>query len=244
MNIENEFALIIPARYKSSRFPGKPLIDLCGKPMIYHVWARCSAAVGEDHVYVATDDSRIANVVESFGGKVLMTSEKCATGTDRVAEAAQSLGCEYVVNVQGDEPLIDPADIKVALRAFEPGGGVVNAMRAIKSESEFQSFNVPKVVCDQRGELLYMSRSPIPISKSGGFVSGFKQVCIYVFSLEHLKQFAASAEKTPLEAVEDIEILRFLEMGVKVKMVEVGGNSIAVDVPEDVEKVLAEMRSE
>lgn len=238
INKEN-YAVVIPARYESSRFPGKPLVDLCGKPMIQHVWERCCTAVGIDKVFVATDNDHIEAVVKAFGGSVIRTSSACLTGTDRLAEANRQLNCDFIINVQGDEPLISPDDINTVAQAYLNGdGSVVNAMCKIKDEQEFRSFTVPKVVCNPSGKLLYMSRSSIPLTKSGEFKSAFKQVCIYAFSKEHLEFFLSHQQKTPLESIEDIEILRLLESDYNVNMIEVDSGSIAIDIPEDVDKVL------
>lgn len=139
------YAVVIPARYKSSRFPGKPLVDICGKPMIQHVWERCCEAVGNSKVYVATDDERIEFVVKSFGGSVILTSNDCLTGTDRLAEVNENLDLDFLINVQGDEPLIDPKNILKVVEAFKSSGQIVNAMSRITSEEEFHSLTVPKV---------------------------------------------------------------------------------------------------
>lgn len=232
------FAVVIPARYKSSRFPGKPLVDICGRPMIQHVWERCCLAVGQEKVYVATDDLRIQSVVVSFGGQVVMTSPQCLTGTDRLAEANLKLNCDFIVNVQGDEPLINPDDINTMIKAFLKSGNVTNAMCRITSEEEFRSFTVPKVTFSKSGKLLYMSRSGIPLSKTGKYKFGHKQVCIYVFSKEQLEFFSSNKQKSPNEQIEDIEILRFIESDFVVDMIEVKSGSLAVDVPEDVTKVV------
>lgn len=238
MCTEKKFAVVIPARYESSRFPGKPLVDICGKPMIQHVWERCCQAVGEEKVYIATDDSRIQNVVDGFGGQVVMTSPHCLTGTDRLAEANLRLDCDFIVNVQGDEPLINPDDINTVIHAFLKTGNVTNAMCKITSEQEFRSLTVPKVTFSQSGKLLYMSRAGIPQTKAGAFHFGYKQVCIYAFSKEQLYFFYNKKVKTPHEEVEDIEILRFIEMDYRVDIVEVEAGSLAVDVPSDLERVI------
>ena len=233
------YAVIIPARYSSSRYPGKPLIDLAGKSMIQHVWERCVAAVGDKLVYIATDDERISNHCSSFTSRLVATSTQCRTGTDRVAEAARLLKLDFAINVQGDEPLIEPSDILAVRDTFESGTWeVVNAMCPVRSEEEFRSPTIPKVVATPANRLLYMSRSGIPGCKSGEFKWGWKQICIYAFSQMALEQFAAQPSKTPLEEQEDIEILRFLELGYEVQMVKVNEGSIAVDTPEDRERVL------
>lgn len=242
MNDKN-FAVVIPARYQSSRYPGKPLVDLCGKPMIQHVWERCCRAVGAEKVYVATDSDQIEATVQSFGGAVIRTSSNCLTGTDRLAEANRTLNCDFIINVQGDEPLISPDDINTVAQAYLDGdGSVVNAMCQITDELEFRSFTVPKVVCDQSQKLLYMSRSAIPLTKTNEFKLAFKQVCIYAFSKEHLEFFISHQNKTPLEQIEDIEILRFLESSYNVQMIEVDSGSFAIDVPEDVDRVVAALQ--
>jgi 3-deoxy-manno-octulosonate cytidylyltransferase (CMP-KDO synthetase) len=233
------YAVVIPARYQSSRFPGKPLADILGAPMIRHVWERCCLAVDTSLVYIATDSDKIREVAEGFGAQVIMTSSTCLTGTDRLAEANKQLNCDFIINVQGDEPLINPEDIKTVINEYEKAPStIINAMCRLKDEQEFRSFTVPKVVTSKSGNLLYMSRSPIPVTKSNHFHSGYKQVCIYAFSKEHLKFFASHQEKTQIEAIEDIEILRFLENDIPVKMIEVATSSIAVDVPEDLERVI------
>ncbi|QBF81870.1 3-deoxy-manno-octulosonate cytidylyltransferase [Shewanella maritima] len=238
MTNQDNFAVVIPARYKSSRFPGKPLVDLCGKPMIQHVWERCCEAVSPDKVFIATEDERIREAVEGFGGQVVMTSDKCLTGTDRLAEANLKLDCDFIVNVQGDEPLIDPANINVVIKRYLASGNITNAYSEITDDAEFTSLTVPKVVCSKTGRLVYMSRAAIPLTKSGEFIRAHKQVCIYAFSREHLAFFASHNEKSPLEEIEDIEILRFLEADYQVDMIEVPSGSLAVDVPEDVDKVV------
>lgn len=236
------YAVIIPSRYQSSRFPGKPLIDICGKPMIQHVWQRCCNAVGTDKVFIATDSQRIAASVKAFGGQFIMTSNSCLTGTDHLAEANQQLQCDFIINVQGDEPLIEPEDIRSIISEYRANPNqVINAMCEITSQDEFYSLNVPKVVCDKNSSLLYMSRSAIHLSKEGQFFSAHKQVCIYAFSRTHLELFHSITEKSPLEQIEDIEILRFLEHGIKVKMVKVQQGSLAVDIPSDVEKIVKKM---
>lgn len=238
-----KLGLIIPARYKSTRLPGKPLIDLRGKTMIQRTWEKCISVVPEHSVHVATDCKKIKDHVESFGGQVVMTSEHCNTGTDRVAEANEVLKYDLVINVQGDEPLISPADIqKVIDFSQEAGDQVVNAFAPVRSEEEYRSKTIPKVVKSLKNDLLYMSRATIPGNKSGQFEVAYKQICIYSFPKDALIKFSSRKEKTQFEDVEDIEILRFLELGMPVKLVEVEGNSIAVDVQRDVDKVLERIR--
>lgn len=236
--------ILIPARFASSRYPGKPLVDIAGKSLLRRVWERCIPVLGEEAVYVATDDQRIVDHCEEQGMRWVLTSDKCLTGTDRLAEAAQKLEADFYINVQGDEPMVRPADISRVIEASAQfPGEVLNATCDISSEPDFYSVNVPKVVMRPDGRLLYMSRAPIPGNKKKTFVWGKKQVCIYGFPPESLKNFASSTGKTPLEEQEDIEILRFLEMGYDVRMIEVSGSSVAVDVPEDVERVVGALEA-
>lgn len=236
--MDKSFAIVIPARYKSSRFPGKPLIKLHGKPMIQHVWERCVEAVGSEKVFIATDSNLIRDSVLDFGGSVIMTSEDCLTGTDRLAEANKELKKDFLVNVQGDEPLVNPADILKIISEYNKNpNSVINAMTSIKEDSDYFSLNTPKVVVTQSNILLYISRSPIPGNKSKKAAPSMKQVCIYAFSSVHLEFFASMNEKTPLENIEDIEILRFLEHDYSIKMVKVTEGSAAIDTPHDVAKV-------
>jgi len=237
-------ALVIPARHRSSRFPGKPLATIAGKSLVRRVWERCIGAVDAADVHVATDDSRIAEHCRSFGANVLMTSESCLTGTDRVAEAAHALDADVIVNVQGDEPLVEPADVRAVVESFlERPGAVACGMCPIDSVEDYESRTVPKVVARPDGLLLYMSRAPIPATKERSFPTSRRQVCIYAFSRAHLDAYASVGRKTPLEEIEDIEILRFLETGVEVRMVELPGGSVAVDVPSDVARVEAILAS-
>ena len=230
--------IVIPARYQSSRFPGKPLALINGIPMIQRVWERCCLAIDSDDVFVATDDDRIQASCMSFGAKVVRTSSSCLTGTDRVAEVAEQIDADCFVNVQGDEPLVEPEAIKAVISAFsDTRPELCNAMSVITDEAEYFSPNVPKVVFSEDSALMYMSRAPIPKRKDGGFELGYKQVCIYAFSAVALSAFSDRTRKCLFEQLEDIEILRFLEMGWRVQMVEVLAGSIAVDVPEDVGKV-------
>lgn len=233
--------VIIPARYASTRFPGKPLVDLNGKPMVIWVAERSSAAVGKKHVYIATDDRRIADVVESFGYQYIMTSQDCLTGTDRVAEASLQLEYDVFVNVQGDEPLVNPDDILSAIALKEKYFGfVVNGFTSI-SDSEYpQSVNIPKVVLNESNLLVYMSRSLVPGSKDAhnNLYPYYKQVCIYAFSSDDLVTFSSLGRKSILEAIEDIEILRFFEFNRPVLMFECLQGSLAVDVQEDIPLVV------
>lgn len=227
--------LVIPARYGSSRLPGKPLLPLLGVPMIVRTYRQCLKAVDASLIYVATDDPRIREVCEAAGAQVVMTSSACMTGTDRVAELARQVTADTYINVQGDEPVFDPDDLRTLIdAAVRNPEDVINGYCTIHDEAMFRSTSIPKVVLRPDGRLLYMSRAAIPTGKSLAFTGANRQVCAYAFPREALAAFSAVREKTPLEAVEDIEILRFLELGWDVRMIPMSDSSVAVDTPEDV----------
>ena len=230
---------IIPARYGSSRFPGKPLVKVLGVPLIIRVFQRVVTAFPPEQVIVATDDSRIQKVCEEAGIRVAMTSTSCPTGTDRVWEAAKQLDTDVIINVQGDEPLVGTEDILAVVQSKRANPGyVINAMCTIADRGDIESPNVPKVVVNERSELVYMSRAPIPYVKAQDVVHIYRrQVCIYGFNRRELQAFAECGGKSRLEEPEDIEILRFLDLGIPVRMVEVNEAPVAVDVPEDVVRV-------
>tara|TARA_B100001113_G_scaffold153387_1_gene125515 strand:+ start:4300 stop:5031 length:732 start_codon:yes stop_codon:yes gene_type:complete len=234
------FVLIIPARYKSSRFPGKPLTLLKGKSMIRRVYDQCLKVVPRDSIYVATEDKRIADHCKKNNMQFLMTSDKCLTGTDRLCEVSKLVEADYYINIQGDEPLFNPIDIQNLIQEISKQKNLYDVYCgycSIDSEDIFFSFNMPKVIFNKRKELIYISRAPIPSNKQNDFKKGFRQVCGYAFSKRSLEIFDIKS-KTYFESIEDIELLRFLELGVKVKMVEMSKKSIPVDVKEDIEKVL------
>ena len=232
--------IIIPARYNSKRFCGKSLVNILGKTLIQRVWEKCIQVVDINNVYIATDDNRIEEHCRKNNMSCIMTSTNCKTGTDRVAEAYEKIGKKYqtIINVQGDEPLILPTDIK---KVYEEHTKDIFTsccgMAKINSEEEFRNPNIIKVVTSIDGNLKYASRAPIPTDKKLRFQSAYKQVCIYAFCPSNLFSFRET-NRTPLEKIEDIEILRLLEIGCPVKMVEVSDSSISVDIPEDVNKVI------
>lgn len=232
----SDVAIVIPARFASTRFPGKPLADLHGEPMVVRVAQQC---VDVARTIVATDDDRIARVARAAGLEVAMTSSGCATGTDRLAEAAQQIDAQLIINVQGDEPLIQPQSIELVIDAArQQPDAVINACTPVDA-GEADNPNVPKVVFADDGRLLYASRTGIPATKTGHAPDGnyWRQVCIYAFRQQHLQRFANTGGKTRLEALEDIEILRFLELGIDVRLVETPDVGPAVDTPEDLERV-------
>ncbi len=231
--------VIIPARYESRRFHGKPLVDILGTSLIKRTWIQCLKAFDRDQIYVATDDERIRKHCEDNFMQYIMTSEDCLTGTDRIAEAYKRLGKRYetIINVQGDEPIIPPKDIlKIAEAHSKDPKSVCCGFSEVKEEEAFRSTTIVKVVFDYDNYLLYASRAAIPTNKNLGFDKSWWQVCVYAFSPESLESFVGST-KTRLEQMEDVELLRFLELGYKIKMVHLSGFSMSVDVPEDAEKV-------
>ena len=237
-----DYLIVIPARYKSSRFPGKPLKKIMGKEMILHVLERCSLKFDRQKILVATDSIKIKNFLKKKSYKAVMTSEKCLTGTDRVAEIAKKINSKIYINVQGDEPLIDPMDIwKVLLEKKKYKKSIICGMTKINKHEKPTSNSIPKVVFDKYNKLIYISRSLIPGSKNKRRFKFWKQVCIYGFSKDDLKIFGKNKRKSELEKIEDIEILRFIDNQKIVKMVKTKEGSIAVDYRKDikiVEKIL------
>jgi 3-deoxy-manno-octulosonate cytidylyltransferase (CMP-KDO synthetase) len=255
---------IIPARFGSTRLPGKPLSEIDGKPMVQHVWERARLARTVDRVLVATDDERIADVVRAFGGDVAMTSRAHATGTDRLAEAAAATDAEIVVNVQGDEPMLDASfiDGAVAPLRAEPDLPMSTVSLPLTDVEEMLSSAVVKVVSDARGDALYFSRSPIPFvrdtvnllsdlrhgewlraSAAQAVTLGLarKHVGLYAYRRDALLRFA-SLPPSPLEQAESLEQLRALHHGMRIRVVPMEGQSgVAVDTPQDLERVRAIM---
>jgi 3-deoxy-manno-octulosonate cytidylyltransferase (CMP-KDO synthetase) len=244
--------VIIPARMSSTRLPGKPLLDIAGRPMVIRVWERLRRMRGVDAVVIATPDDEVARAARAFGADAVMTSADCRTGTDRVAEAARKMHADVVVNVQGDEPLVEPAHVLAAIRALQSsnGAGMATLKGPLTTLDELNDHNVVKVVTDARGRALYFSRSPIPSVSSGRYVmlpTGPKDpvgrhVGIYAFKRRFLWAFAA-LPRTPLERAESLEQLRALEHGHEIRVGHVGHASTNVDSPEDLERVRAIYRS-
>ncbi len=241
----SRLAIIIPARYKSTRFPGKPLVPLLGKPMVLWVAELAVEAVGKDNVYVATDDKRISDVVINSGFKSIQTKHGALTGTDRVAEAALTVDADIYLNIQGDEPLITSKDIMLIAEAkrLNPDH-VINGYCWMDRHEVPGNVNIPKVITTENDELVYISRVPLPGYKDHDNAPSEykKQVCIYAFNRQELTMFRNFGRKSYLEACEDIEILRFIELGKKIKMVGVRPGSLAVDIPSDVPAVEERLR--
>lgn len=238
---------IIPARYASTRFPGKPLALIQGLPMIQHVYRRVAQAKTVDRVVVATDDLRIEQAVKAFGGEVIMTRADHPTGTDRLAEVAEQLSAELIVNVQGDEPLIDPrmVDQAVAPLLAEPAIQMGTLAARIDVIEDFYNPNVVKVVKDKQGLALYFSRAPIPwprdltpeqLAGALAEVALYRHIGLYVYRRDFLLQYPL-LPKTPLELLENLEQLRALEQGVRLHVAETEFTCHGVDTPADLERV-------
>jgi len=230
---------IIPARYQSSRLPGKALADICGRPMIEHVYRRAAAARSIASVIVATDDERIHRVVRAFGGESRMTSSSHQSGTDRIAEVAAGLTCTVVVNVQGDEPLIEPAMIDEAVAPFLVDSSLMMSTlrRRIDDDADRQNPNVTKVVVDRDDFALYFSRAPVPFARANcPPAPAWRHVGLYVYRRDCLLRLAG-LPPTDMERSEALEQLRALEHGIRIKAVETSFDSIGVDTPQDLERV-------
>lgn len=237
---------VIPARYQSSRFPGKPLADICGKPMIWWVYQQCRKVKDFDMVYVATDDDKIFQICSNFGIEAVMTSDKHKTGTDRIGEVARKIPADLIVNIQGDEPLLEPDTIRAAIKPFydNPNLKISNLMTKIKDPIDVINFTVPKVITNKEGIGIYLTRATAPYPKGSLNYTYYKQVCVYGFKPDALQfycDYGAEYGKAKVEAIEDIEILRFIENGYKVQYIEVDSETVAVDTPNDLAKVRAIM---
>ncbi len=232
-----KITIIIPARYGSSRYRGKPLVKILGKEMVLRVADICKK-IKNVKVIIATDSKKIANVAEKNGYDFIMTSKKCLTGTDRVAEASEKIRSKIYVNVQGDEPTINPKDIKKVINTKKKfPNHVICGYDKVHNFENPKSINLPKVVVNSKGELIYISRALVPgAKKSDQNIKYYKQVCIYAFNKKQLKKFYSTKKKSVTESIEDIEILRFFDLDEKIKMVKLNSNSVAVDEIQDVKK--------
>jgi 3-deoxy-manno-octulosonate cytidylyltransferase (CMP-KDO synthetase) len=240
---------IIPARYASTRFPAKPLADIHGKPMIQHVYERTLQADLIDEVIIATDDERISSAAQRFGARAILTSPRHETGTDRLAEVAAELSdVDLVVNVQGDEPMIEARMIDTAVEPLLENSDISmgTLMARIDTPEDFNNPNVVKVVTDQRGMALYFSRSPIPHVRDAGSdakrMSGYRHIGLYVYRRHFLLRYP-HLESTPLEQAEKLEQLRALEHGYRIHVALTTHQSQGVDTPEDLERVRVALAS-
>ena len=227
----------IPARWASTRFPGKPLAELAGRPMILHVVERAVRSDGVEAVVVLTDDERIRRTVEDAGHPCRMTPEECASGTDRIAWAARNWAASAVVNVQGDEPLLDPAAIgRIARHLLDSPEDPMVTLAADAEASDLENPNAVKVVCDPSGRALYFSRAPIPWPRHTGHAPVRRHLGIYGYRRDVLLRLAG-LEPTPLERTESLEQLRALENGIPIRVLPSDHPAPGVDTPEDLERV-------
>jgi 3-deoxy-manno-octulosonate cytidylyltransferase (CMP-KDO synthetase) len=239
-------AVIIPARYGSTRFVAKPLAKILGRPMIQLVYERARQADGVSEVAVATDDQRIADAVRAFGGRAVLTSAECRSGTDRVAQAGRALGLsgdDIVVNVQGDQPLLAHQNIEACAGPLkqDPGIGMSTLAFAIVQPDEITNPKDVKVVFDNNGFALYFSRSPIPLARDEGTAfATYKHLGIYAYTMRFLEVYASLGQGR-LEDIEKLEQLRVLEHGLKIKVVVTPFDSPEVDLPQDIARVEAKM---
>ncbi len=232
---------VIPARYGSTRLKGKVLADLCGKPMIQHVWENAKKAKLLDRLMIACDDAKVKKICEGFGAEAVMTSKDCASGTDRIAEAVKSLNTEIVVNIQGDEPLVSPTMIDDMTKALLENKACMmsTVIKPITDAKDIENPNVVKVVVDHQGFALYFSRSAIPYNREGissNKVKYYKHFGLYAYRKDFLLSFK-NLPPSSLEQIEKLEQLRVLQAGYKIKTVETNFNAIAVDTKEDLKRV-------
>lgn len=239
-----KFIAIIPSRYASSRFPGKPLAKILEKPMIQWVYERVAGIKEISEVYVATDDERIFNAVMEFGGKAIMTGE-CACGSDRVYQACEKIEADIILNIQGDEPMIKAEMIKDLISAFDDSEvEMATLKKEIISESDINNPNIAKLITDQNGDAIYFSRSTIPYNRDGrDDVKYYKHIGVYGYTKEFLKTFV-SLPQSDLEKAEQLEQLRAIDNGYKIRVVETEHQSIGVDLPEHIAIVEEELRKE
>ena len=232
---------VIPARYASTRLPGKPIVDIAGKPMIQHVYERTERATTISRVVVACDDERIRDAVLAFGGEAIMTSPDCRSGTDRAAEAMRDIEADIIANVQGDEPLIDPDDIDLVVGALreDPSCVMSTAMHAITRAEDLDDPSCVKVVVDRSGYALYFSRSRIPHCRGAKAIEEqpvYRHLGLYAYRRDFLFTYA-ELEETPLQVAEALEQLRALENGYRIRCILTTNEAVGVDTPEDLERV-------
>ncbi len=234
---------VIPARYKSSRFPGKPLANICGKPMLWWVYQQCKKVKEFDEVYIATDDKRIFDTCTEFGMNVMMTSENHMTGTDRMGEVAKTVYGDLYVNIQGDEPLVSPDEIQDLLEIFKDETVYFGSLRQeITDEDELYSSSTVKIVVDYKQDALYMSRSVIPSNIKDGIKTKFyKHIGIYGFKRDFLFKYLELPQSS-LELGEGVESMRAIENGYKMRVFETKHKGIGVDLPEHIQLVERELR--
>ncbi len=237
-----KFTAIIPARYASTRFPGKPLALLGGRPVIQHVYEKAVQTLGE--AYVATDDERIARVVEGFGGRAVMTSASHRSGTDRIEEAAETIGtdADVIINIQGDEPFVDASQLKTLQALFDDGETQIGTLgKRFDTMEATENPNSPKIACDRRGFALYFSRSVIPFVRGQERASWLehypflKHLGLYAYQREVLREIT-QLPQSPLELAESLEQLRWLENGYRIRVGLTDMETVGIDTPEDLER--------
>lgn len=239
-----KIAFVIPARFKSKRFPGKPLKNIMGVPMIIRTVNQCLKVISKKDIYVATDDSRISNICKKNNINSIIIKKKCLTGTDRVARFS-NIKKEYTnfINIQGDEPIFNPKDLKKMISYTKRNPNqIYGGYCKINDQRDFFNPSIPKVVLNKKNDLLYMSRAGIPSNKKKRFIKALRQVCIYSFPKNSLNKFLLFKKKTLLENIEDLELLRFIENDISVKMISMSNMSISVDLPIDLKKVEKRIR--
>ena len=248
-----KFLGIIPSRYASTRFPGKPLVVMYGKPMIQRVYEQVISTV--DDLYVATDDERIMEAVKSFGGKVILTSEKHNSGTDRCYEASRKIGGDFdvIINIQGDEPFIKPEQIELLKNCFsEADTQIATLVKLFDKDGNFDQTlfnpNTPKVILNNRSEAIYFSRSIIPYIRGKEYTEWlnthtfYKHIGLYAYRTDILKEIT-SLPQSSLEIAESLEQLRWIQNGYRIKVALTNQETIGIDTPEDMEKALEFLRS-
>ncbi len=235
---------IIPSRYASSRFPGKPLAMILGKPMIQWVYERVKSVEEISDVYVATDDQRIFDTVEGFGGKAIMTGE-CSCGSDRVYQACENIDCDIILNIQGDEPMIKIEMIRDLISAFEDSSVYMATLKKeITEEKDINNPNIAKLITDSENNAIYFSRSTVPYNRDNiKDIKYFKHIGVYGYTKKFLKKFV-SLPQSSLEKAEQLEQLRAIENGYKIRVVETQHQSIGVDLPEHIAVVETALKNE
>ena len=239
-----EYVIVIPARLRSTRLPNKPLLQIEGKTLIQRTFERALMASNFNNIFITTDSKKIKKECQKFTDNIILTSKKCLTGTDRIAEFANFIKSEVYINFQGDEPIMPIENLKKIISiSVANKSKIYNGYADIIHENEYKNNSIPKLTTDKKNKLLYMSRSSIPGNKYNLFKSAKKQICLYGYNKDSLKKFYSN-KKTPNEEIEDIEILRFLEIGLVIQMVKMNPNTIAVDTHDDLEKVRKIIRSQ
>ena len=229
----------IPARLESTRLPKKLLIDIQGKSIIERTYSQALKAIKDKHkIVIATDSEILKDHCDKFGARTILTSKKCLTGTDRIAEVSEKINAEQYINLQGDEPIFPSNQLKNFItNVVKDKSKVYTAITAIKNEKDFRNYSIPKMVFSNSNRLLYSSRAPIPGDKKNLFHKAYKHICVYAFNKKHLTYFKNEKQKTKFEFLEDLEINRFLELDISVKCIELIHGGKAVDTKADLEEV-------